>query len=147
MMGHTKAFATYRDLSQAHINFVVLACYAVPALRPEFSNLSTPLLHQPDHFKFNPESKRELAKYANSYQEVLARTTVMATFSYFESYVREAMSDVIQFHGGVEAFQKLAHDRAAKFIKRLQPDLEKSKRKLQCARQSTCDQIKPAVCL
>jgi len=131
MLAHTKAFATYRSLSQQHLDFAALVCTAVPALKPELSDLTTPLNHAPDHFKVKPDTKKQLAKHAANYQSELARTNLITIFSYFESYVRGAVQEVITFHGGDNAFRDLALRRASIFLKAPPPAIEASKRKLQ----------------
>src|SRR3546814_15041114 len=51
MISHTDAFKVYRDLGQAHLNFVVLSCHAVPALKAELSVPGGAATVPPDHFK------------------------------------------------------------------------------------------------
>jgi hypothetical protein len=131
MISHTSAFATYRALSQQHLDFAVLVCTAVPALQPELNDRTTPLKHAPDHFKLNPDTKKQLVKYATNYQTELARTNLITLFSYFESYVRIVLQEIIAFHGGDEDFRKLALRRASVFLKAPPPAIETSKRKLQ----------------
>jgi hypothetical protein len=131
MIPHTSAFATYRTLSQQHLDFAVLVCTAVPALRPELNDLTTPLKHAPDHFKTGPDTKKQLVKYAANYQSELARTNLITLFSYFESYVRAALQESIAFHGGDEDFRKLALRRASVFLKAPPAAIQGSKRKLQ----------------
>lgn len=147
MIAHTKAFATYRELSQAHLDFVVLVCYAVPALRPELTDLKTPILNKADHFKAknsNPSTqpaasqpgnddgiKLRLTRLAASYQEELSRTVLITIFSYFESYIRTSLNEIAEFHGGNDAFKALARKRSAKFIATLSSTMERNKRKLQ----------------
>lgn len=131
MIAHTQAFATYRSLSQAHIDFAVLVCTAVPALRPELANVSTPLMNIPDHFKAKPDSKAQLIKYASAYQSELGRTNLITVFSYFESYVKGALQEIVEFHGKEATFKALAHQRASTFVQNLPPAMEASKRKLQ----------------
>jgi hypothetical protein len=50
MLAHTTAFANYRDLSQSHLNFVVLVCHAVPALRADVALPNIVLSNPPDYF-------------------------------------------------------------------------------------------------
>lgn len=131
MIPHTRAFTTYRDLSQQHLDFAVLVCTAVPALQPELRDVATPLKHAPDHFKANPGSKKHLVSCVASYQLELARTNHITLFSYFESYVRAALQEVIAFHGGDEDFRQLALQRASTFLKAPPAAVQASKRKLQ----------------
>ncbi len=131
MIVHTKAFAAYRVLSQQHLDFAVLVCTAVPALKPELGDLTTPLKHVPDHFKAKPDSKAQLVRFAAGYQSELARTNLITIFSYFESYVRGALQEIIAFHGGDETFRNLAKHRAGVFLQAPPAAVQASKRKLQ----------------
>lgn len=88
MLAHTKAFATYRSLSQQHLDFAALVCTAVPALKPELSDLTVPLNHVPDHFKVKPDTKKQLAKHAANYQSELARTKLITILSYTDAVHR-----------------------------------------------------------
>jgi hypothetical protein len=131
VIGHTKAFATYRLLSQAHLNFVVLVCYAVPALRTDLALSTASLSNPPDHFKAATNSKADIATYLGAYQEELARSTLITVFSYFESYIKDALVEIVEFHGGKDKFAKLSARRASKFIDASDSDIRLNKRKLQ----------------
>jgi hypothetical protein len=128
---HTKAFATFRTLSQAHINFVVLVCHAVPALRADLALPTASLSNLPDHFNASRNPKAEVATYVIAYQEELARSTLITVFSYFESYIKDALGEIVEFHGGKDEFKKLAMRRTSKFINSARPDIKLNKRKLQ----------------
>ncbi|HQS19424.1 HEPN domain-containing protein [Reyranella sp.] len=129
MIPRSNAFATYRELSQAHINFVVLVCHAVPALRADLATPPTSLSNAPDYFK--PTSKTVLNGYVAHYRGDLGRTTLVAIFSYFESYVKEVLSEIISFHGGAKELKALALARSTKFLTKPPADILSSKRKLQ----------------
>ncbi len=131
MIGHTDAFGNYRSLSQGHINFVVAVCHAMPALRADLALPAPALTHRPDYFSAARNPKSEVATFAGPYQEELARSTLIAVFSYFEAYTRDALLEIIKFHGGPEKIQKLAHDRLTKFIASTPPSIIMHKRKLQ----------------
>ena len=130
MISHTKAFAVYRELSQAHIDFAVLVCYAVPLLKAEIAG-PKPLAHPPDHFKQKHNAKAYLTVHAARYQDELARSLHISIFSYFESYVRELLKEISGFHGGDDQIKSLAHKRSSKFLAALPPAVKASKRKLQ----------------
>jgi hypothetical protein len=130
VIGHTDSFAAYKELSQAHIDFAVLVCYAVPLLKSELASPNA-LSCQPDHFKPKATTKVHLTKHAANYQDELARTLHISIFSYFESYVREALREIADFHGGNGQIKSLAHKRAAKFLAAPPVEVQKSKRKLQ----------------
>jgi len=83
LIGHTEAFAKYRQLSQGHLNFVVAVAHAMPALRADIALPGSTLTFPPDHFLASRNPKSEVATYVAGYLEELARSTVIAVFSYF----------------------------------------------------------------
>ena len=131
MLAHTKAFATYRTLSQAHLNFAVLVCHAVPALRADLALSAPTVSHLPDHFKAGRNPKAEVAGYVVGYQDELARSTLITVFSYFEAYISDALREIVDFHGGKKEFKSRSLKRATKFIAAAHPDVQNHKRKLQ----------------
>jgi hypothetical protein len=131
MITHTKAFLVFRTLSQAHINFAVLVCHAVPALRADLSLSSIMPTNPPDHFKTDRTPKSEVARYVSSYQDELARVTVNAVFSYFEAYIKDALMEIVEFHGSEAKIKSMSVKRNTKFISSLSPDVRTFKRKLQ----------------
>jgi hypothetical protein len=130
MIVHTKAFGRYRKLSQAHLDFVVLVCHLAPAFRAGLlDNQLAAALYQPDYFKAN--TKEQLLGFASNYKSELSRSTLIAIFSYFESYVREVLKEIIEFHGGRAKIKTLAMSRARSSLDRSPRDVEKYKRKIQ----------------
>src|SRR3546814_5956394 len=77
MISHTDAFKVDRDLGQAHLNFVVLSCHAVPALKAELSVPGGAATVPPDHFKAGSNTASELLSYADDYHEELARSALI----------------------------------------------------------------------
>jgi hypothetical protein len=132
MISHTKAFKTYRDLSQAHLDFVVLACHSIPSLKAQLQ-LPGAVLPPPDHFKGNGNTIQAIQKSIGNYQVELARSTLITSFSYFEAFLKSAINEVIEFHGGQTLFQTKAKERSERFFASIPPLMEKNKRKLQDA--------------
>ena len=130
MIKHTKAFKRFRDLSQGHINFVVLTCYSVPLLK---ATLEAPgaIVPTPDHFKGNSNDITALLGFIASYQNEIARSTLITVFSYFEAYLKSALQEVIEFHGGKSEFQRKAKNRAERFFRSVPATVQANKRKLQ----------------
>jgi hypothetical protein len=130
MIGHTKAFAAYRTLSQAHLNFVVLVCYAAPLLRRDLALPNPKVSVAPDHFRGqNPKS--EIARYESSYRDELARSTLITVFSYFEAYIKDALEEIVQFHGGKTRWKQSVLKRSTQFISGETSEVKAHKRKLQ----------------
>jgi hypothetical protein len=132
MIKHTSAFKAYRDLSQAHLNFVVLACHSVPYLKTQLQAPAA-TLPKPDYFKGQGNTIQAILGFINNYQEELARSTLITVFSYFEAYLKSVLQELIKFHGGQVQFRKNAKDRAGRFFGSAPTMIEKNKRKLQDA--------------
>ncbi len=131
MKGHTDAFVAYRGLSQAHLDFVVIVCHAMPALEADLALAKAELTHPPHHFKSARNQKSWVADHSKGYQEELARSTLITVFSYFEAYIGDALFEVVTFHGGRDGFWKRAKSRNAGFLTSQTADTIKNKRKLQ----------------
>ena len=129
MIPHTNAFANYRALSQGHLDFVVVVCHAVPALQADLTSTGHALSSPPDYFK--PDTKVRLSQFAPRYQDELARAVLISVFSYFESYVKNALREIADFQGGAQTFLSLAKSGTAKYMKPLAAVLDSSKAKLQ----------------
>ncbi len=137
MIGHTNAFTRYKTQGEAMFNFVVVACYSVPNLKSQIEAIKTgttgiPLV-SPDYFKGSSDTLDALLLRSTDYTKALASYVLLSSFSYFEAYVSDAISEMIQFHGGVEKLEK----RARTFITSTPSDILEHKRKLQ-------EPIKPA---
>src|SRR3546814_16049316 len=100
MISHPYAFKVYRDLGQAHLNFVVLSCHAVPALKAELSVPGGAATVPPDHFKAGSNTASELLSYDDDYHEELARSALITVLSYIEAYVKDELTEIVVFHGG-----------------------------------------------
>lgn len=129
MIPNTSAYATLRDRSQQFLDFVVLSCTAVPALTNHLNTSGVAGLKS-DHFKGAPDLN-QLTTYAGVYQDTLGRMIVITLFSYFEAYVKGAISEIIDFHGGEIKFQATADRRAKAFVAASSQAITASKRKLQ----------------
>lgn len=130
MISHTDAFKTYRDLSQAHLNFAVLVCHSVPAFSASLTAAGA-LTVPPDYFKAPGNPIDDLISYAAAYQEELARSAVITIYSYFEAYVGDMLREIVDFHAGKEAIKGKARDRAERFFHSMPDALQEDKRKLQ----------------
>lgn len=128
-MPNSKAYARLRQQSQEFLDFVVLSCTAIPALEQQMQTAGVQSL-SPDHFK-GPPNSAQLLNYIQNYQGSLARATVLTLWSFFESYVKSLLTEIIDFHGGAAAFQANADRRAKRFVANSSPQIVDAKRKLQ----------------
>src|SRR3546814_5906206 len=70
---------------------------AVPALKAELSVPGGAATVPPDHFKAGSNTASELLSYADDYHEELARSALITVFSYFEAYVKDALTEIVDF--------------------------------------------------
>ena len=131
MISHTKAFKAYRDLSQGHLNFVVLSCHSVPALKTDLQADPNAVPGPPDHFKGVGTTASALLGYISEYQKELARSTLITVFSYFEAYLKDALQEVVDFHGGNASLKKITRERSERFFQTIPAAMQASKLKLQ----------------
>ena len=100
MKPYSEAFLRYRQLSQAHLDFVVVVCHAMPALRADLAAGHPELSFPPDHFHKSQNPKSWVASHVGGYTDELARSTLLTVFSYFEAYVKDVLQEIVEFHGG-----------------------------------------------
>jgi hypothetical protein len=115
-------------------DFVTVVCYAVPALKDDIalvSKDSTQTLSRPDYFQYDRSSVEQVSNRIAGYQDNLGKLIVLSSFSYFESYVADAMTEILDFHGGAETFIQRTEAEATRFLKSTPADVKKHKRKLQ----------------
>ncbi|MCA2967284.1 MAG: hypothetical protein INH43_02065 [Acidobacteriaceae bacterium] len=133
MIAHSKSLLAHKKQNQTLFNFAVLCCQAVPALKGYMKAVeggSAPKLPDADHFKGAPDFV-QLRMFASEYRKTLGRVIFLSSFSYFEAYFKALIEEVLQFHGGQEAFRKSALERQETHLTALdQPEIAKAASKL-----------------
>lgn len=122
-----------REQSQALFDFAVLNCYAIPALENDLAALasgSRVALEAPHYFQAGTTTPSQLASRAAVYESRLATYVLLSTFSFFEAYVKDALLEMLAFHGGQEAFAQHAASREAAFIASIPPGIDPRVQKL-----------------
>lgn len=115
MISNTKAFVVLKHQNQALMDFSVLCCQSVPALRGYMKAVaagSAAKLPDADHFKGAPDFA-QLGKFATTYRKTLGRLVFLSSFSYFEAYFKALIAEVLEFHGGREALVETSRRRQA----------------------------------
>lgn len=135
MLHHTNAFILWKTQTQDVLDFAVVACYAVPNLQrdlkqAEADNIEKVLI-EPDHFNNAGESVSRLLQLSNDYQAKLSKYVLLSNFSFFESYVRRAFEEIVQFHGGKEQFPTRIRNRTVRAMSNTSQEMNVSKNKLQ----------------
>src|SRR3546814_9771302 len=103
---------------------------AVPALKAELSVPGGAATVPPDHFKAGSNTASELLSYADDYHEELARSALITVFSYFEAYVKDALTEIVDFHGGATKLRASARDRASKYFGAVSATLDRKSTRL-----------------
>jgi hypothetical protein len=123
----TSAYIALREQSQALFDFAVLTCYAVPALENDLAALAAGdrvVLEAPHYFQAGTTTSSQLPARAAVYEQRLATYVLLSTFSFFEAYVKDALLEMLAFHGGQAAFAHHAALREAAFIASLPPGID-----------------------
>ena len=110
MISNSKAFEVLKGQTQSTLDFAVLCCQAVPALKGYIKALehgSVDKLPDADYFKGEPNIE-QLKGFSSKYKKNRGKLLFINTFSYFESYFKDLISEIENFHGGKEAFRDAA---------------------------------------
>jgi hypothetical protein len=130
MIPHTKAFAVLKREAQQVFDFAIVVTYAVPALKYALKGLapdhSTPF--KPDHFDSRPIAIDKVKENAKEYKALLSRYIFLSSFSFFEAYFRDVLTEIIDFHGRDLVLERVSIKHNAKLT---DADSKKQKRKLQ----------------
>ena len=129
MIKHTDSYLRFRKQSQDMLNFVVTVCFAIPSLKEQIrlTRAGIASLPPPDYFKAISIEPSRLVDYKLK----LSRYIVLGSFSYFEAYVIDAITEMIEFHGGAEEFIKRTRKKNEEFISSADISTQEHIRKLQ----------------
>lgn len=118
MISHTKAYVNLKLQNQESIDFALLTCQAVPALKAYMKAVkkgSAPKLPDPDHFEGEQDFDRFQAIIPN-YRKKLGKLLAISFFSYFEAYVKEVIAELFDFHGGYSSLIERATGKRNNFF-------------------------------
>jgi len=134
-LSRLKSYLTFRSQSEELLGFAILVSYAVPALKDEATSLASTsqvLGRRPDFFHQSDRSTIDvLMRNAGKYEERLASYLLLTEFSFFEAFVVDSLSELIEFHGGEEVFLDRSIRRTKAHMRKLDRKLAKFKRDLQ----------------
>lgn len=129
----TQAYVRLKEQVQATFDFVVVTCYAVPALKRQISLLEKGVISSlptPDHYPTTAHSIDQLKDDVKGYKPQLASSALLSVFSYFEAFVVGAIKEMLDFHGGPDAIQRRAEQRDTVFIRNFDVNLIKMGQRL-----------------
>jgi hypothetical protein len=105
---NTKAYKKLKEQVQGIFDLSVVTCYGIPALKRQMTLVEKgeiDKLPRPDYYPDEKNSIEQLRKQAIGYKSKLARFTFLSSFSFFEAFVFDAITEMIEFHGGLEHFE------------------------------------------
>ena len=137
---HTDSYARWKKQTQDTFEFSVLVCTAVPTLKRNLKLYEKGVidsLTKADHYGPAGELTKEqigrvipqMRKRAEGYKQKLSQYILISNFSFFESYVKDVIEEMVVFHGGAEKFTKTTSARAGKVHTNIQ-EVEGALRKL-----------------
>jgi hypothetical protein len=127
----TEAYENYRQHSIDLVQFAVMICYAVPALRAQIqSGASGAQQPHPDFFVHDHSTSADLLATISQYEPRLASNLLRSNFTLFEVYVKSSVREMLDFHGGEDSFMDLARRRSKRFIVSSTLEVEKYKSRL-----------------
>lgn len=133
MISNTKAFIRLKEEQSLLINFAVLICHAVPTLKKSIKGLEEEIENYetlPPADYFRGTDIKFLKEYAKKYRYNLSKYLLVSAFSFFESYFKATIDELIDFHGGKEVFIQKSHLRMRNILSISDRSITESKRKL-----------------
>lgn len=138
MFTNTTAYARLKAQAQENIDFALLVCHAVPALNAYMKAVDSKAaakLPEPDFF--GPlQTHTRLRKLKTSYRKMLGKTLLLSSFSHFEYYIKDAVQEILDYHGGKDHLVELLRVRNLESINSSEPEIEKLRAVLNKPRRS-----------
>jgi hypothetical protein len=117
---NTEAYQHFKRQMQALWDFGVMICYAVPTLKKNIKAVEDKIpnyaIPKNDLFVHDSSSPAELRMLASDYKRRLTSYLWLSSFSFFEAFVSGALRELIDFHGGAEAFIRSAEKHAREAV-------------------------------
>lgn len=132
MLVHTTAFSVLKARIKETFDFAVLVCHAVPALNAYMKAVAgggASKLPDPHYFKIT-QSNGRLKSSMVHYRKSLGRIIFLSSFTYFEAYIKDAVQEIIDFHGGADVLIASLRDRNLASIRSSDPQTERFRRQL-----------------
>ena len=134
MIPNTEAFVRLKNETQAVLDFSVLISSSVPLLKLTMKNIDKGVagakLADADYFK-GYKNNEQLKTHASEYKKNLSKYILLSNFSYFEVYVIDSITEMLEFHGGAENLVAEARKRCIKHVNPSDQDIIKNRSKLQ----------------
>jgi hypothetical protein len=135
MIPCTESFKRLKIEQQKIIDFSLLVCHAIPNLKKTVKGETEkiPYFSIPTPEYFNQETNERLLKLSINYKKDLSKYILISAFSFFESYFKSVVKELLDFHGGKENYiqsalqrhKRLIHTRKIEEVPKLQEPLKK----------------------
>lgn len=130
MIKSSKSYHTLKKQIQSSLDFVLLACHSIPALKGYMKAVEggeVSKIPDPDIFKTTTEHSR-LKEIIPTYKKTLGRFLVLSSFSYFESYTYDVIDELFLINGGINDFLNISKNKRDNFLKNIDELSEKAKK-------------------
>lgn len=133
MIPSTDSFNRLKSEQQKILDFAVLVCHAVPNVKKTIKGHEKKVKHfsipKPDYFKLTTNER--LLELSKEYKENLAKYLIISSFSFFESYFKSVLKELLEFQGGIDKFADTISKKHKAIIAQNNNSAKKHKRKLQ----------------
>lgn len=134
MIDHTEAFKRLKDEQQKILDFSIMVCYAVPNLKKSIKGYKDKVVNyetfvKPEYFVETVDIDR-LESLSKNYKDNLSKYTLLSAFSFFESYFRDVVEELVTFHGGKDSFINTLHARHKLILSNQNAVIIENKKKL-----------------
>ncbi len=103
MICQTESHKRIKKEQQEIWDFAILICQSVPTLKKTIKGFEESIpnysIPKPDYF-IESIDKDRLKSISNNYKSNLGKYIILSLFSFFESYFKSVMIELIDFHGG-----------------------------------------------
>lgn len=126
---NTRAYLKLREQIQEAFDFVYVVSQSVPCLKLQMSLVNKGTIDDlpvPDYFT-KPNPLDQISAQVKGYKNELSKYILLSSFSYFESFVVDAIEEVMQINGGSEAFAEKTKSIAEKAINKQAKNCSKEK--------------------
>lgn len=135
MIKHTESFKRLKKEQQRILDFTLLVCYCVPNLKKSIKGHKEGIKNyetfvKPDYF-IDDLNIGKLEGLSSDYKANLGKYTLISAFSFFETYIKDTVKELIEFHGGEDIFINNLHNRHKDYLLNQDIALKEEKSKLQ----------------
>lgn len=132
MIENSESYKKLKAQIQDSIDFVLLSCHAVPALKGYMKAVDkggAAKIPDPDIFAC-PADHSRLMEIAPRYRKMLGRFLILSSFSFFEAYITDVFTEIFDFQGEQDKFLERATLKRSQTISAADANVEAMIKKL-----------------